>query len=283
MRLKTLLVAFSLWLVGISLSAAVIHIDFFLNFLILFCMTGLQISVNYFNDILDGRRKRDTGDRLGPQRVIHSGILTEKSLMKALVFVLLLTLSLGAYLIYKGGWPIALIGISGLLLTYFYSAPPLALADRGLSEIFVFLYFGVLSVCGIFYLNTMNWSFISFVAGSQMGFLSISLLIVNHLRDHVEDQKTGKRTLVVRWGRNFGLTQLACSIFAPYIIGYYWLIIENQWMTFIFPLSVLPFHIYIFYKISSQAPSQIYNFYLALTSFGQLLFGTSLLLSWSLS
>ena len=279
MRLKTILVSFSLWLVGLSLSASTVSVDYFLNFVILFCMIGLQISVNYWNDILDSRRNRDTDDRLGPQRVIHSQLLTEKSLMKALYVVIFLTSISGLYLIKVGGWPIALIGISGGFLTYFYSAPPLALADRGWSEVFVFLYFGIFAVCGIFYLNTWALNLKSFVAGSQMGFLSISLLLVNHLRDHVEDQKTGKKTWVVRKGRDFGLVELACSIFAPYIIGYYWLIVEQQWTTFVFPLIVLPFHTYIFYKISREAPSQDYNFYLALTSFGQLLFATSLLLS----
>ena len=283
MRLKTILISFSLWIVGLSLSVTKAPIEYLLNGMILFCMAGLQISVNYFNDIVDFRRNRDTSDRLGPQRVIHSQLLTEKSLIEALSVVIFLTLISGAYLVFKGGWPIALIGISGLFLTYFYSAPPLAIADRGLSEIFVFLYFGVLAVCGIFYLNTMSWGIQSLVAGSQMGFLSISLLLVNHLRDHVEDQKTGKNTWVVRKGRNFGLIELACSIFFPYIIGYYWLVVENQWETFLYPLSVLPFHVYIFYKISREAPSQAYNFYLALTSFGQLLFATSLLFSWALT
>ena len=303
MRLKTLLVSFSIWITGTGLSIAQQEsINIILNAMILVCMVCLQIAVNYFNDALDFKRNKDTSQRLGPSRMVHLGNISYVSMIKSACFVLSFALICGVYLIYQGGWPIFVIGIVSLLSVYFYSSPPIALADRGLSEIFVFLFFGLLPVAGICYLNTLEsldifseWSWIkqffyvhasiikntsSIVAGIQMGFLSISLLLVNHLRDQEEDFKTGKKTWVVRKGRDFGLIELACSIFIPYILGYYWLIVQNNELAFTLPLCVLPFHIYIFYKISQEPPSKKYNFYLALTSFGQLLFSTALVLGW---
>ena len=303
MRLKTLLVSFSVWITGVGLSTAQQEsINILLNIVILMCMVCLQIAVNYFNDALDFTRNKDTSQRLGPARMVQSGNINCTSMLKSACLVLSLALACGVYLIYKGGWPIFVIGIVSLLSVYFYSAPPIALADRGLSEIFVFLFFGLLPAVGICYLNTLDsleflleWSWIkkffyvhtsvienisAIIAGTQMGFLSISLLLVNHLRDQEEDFKTRKKTWVVRKGRDFGLVELACSIFIPYILGYYWLIVQNNVSAFIFPLCVLPFHIYIFYKISQEPPSKKYNFYLALTSFGQLLFSTALVIGW---
>lgn len=306
MRLKTLIVSISVWTTGVGLS--ITHqksINIFLNLIILICMVCLQTAVNYFNDALDFKRQKDTPRRLGPLRMVQSGRISYRAMMRLAQLMLFLASIFGVYLIYSGGWVIFTLGVCGILSAYFYSAPPLALSDRGLSDIFVFLFFGLLGVGGIFYLNgvysiqsfsNMNLSAVekflyfngavikpvmsSVIAGSQMGFLSMSLLIVNHLRDQEEDSKTGKKTWVVRKGRVFGLVQLACSIFIPYLLGYYWLIFGQYEQAFVYPLCVLPFHVYIFYKISQEGPSEQYNFYLALTSFGQLLFATALVLGW---
>ena len=305
MRLKTLLVSFSVWITGVGLSIVQQEsINIFLNVVILVCIVSLQITVNYLNDAFDFKRNKDTSQRLGPPRMVLSGRISYSSMIKATYIVLSFTLVSGLYLMYKGGWPILAAGILSVLSAYSYSAPPLSIADRGLSEIFVFLFFGLLAITCISYLNHIEslqmigeqilpWmnrffyfdlSFLkntsAFIAGSQIGFLSISLLMVNHLRDHKEDFKTGKKTWVVRKGRDFGLMELAFSIFIPYVLGYYWLIFQNNWTAFVFPLCVLPFHVYIFYKISQEPPSQKYNFYLALTSFGQLLFSTALVVGW---
>ena len=306
MRLKTLIVSISVWITGVGLS--ITHqqsISIFLNIIILMCMVCLQIAVNYFNDAIDFKRKKDTSSRLGPARMVQSGHISYRFMMRLAWLMLFFSSLLGAYLIYHGGWVICIIGILGILSAFFYSAPPLALADRGCSDIFVFLFFGLLAVGGIFYLNAVDTlsssspvtlsivdRFLYFngailkqmlsavIAGSQMGFLSMSLLVVNHLRDQEEDSRTGKKTWVVRKGRVFGFLQLACCIFIPYLLGYYWLIFESYEQAFIYPLCVLPFHVYIFYKVSQEDPSEKYNFYLALTSFGQLLFATALVLGW---
>ena len=344
-RPKTLMIAVSVWLTGWVLSTTLwgqahhaytfdrnLHIEwtlsvtlweqthFFLNIIILLCMLLLQTAVNYFNDVLDFKRNKDTTERLGPPRMVQSQKIKASSLTSTAYAVLFLALCLGGYLVIKGGVFILFIGLTALGMTYFYSAPPIALADRGLSEIFVFLFFGVLAVGGIYHLNfmqsiinynissglsfveeilvTMIYFSFSFllhfmeeaelmekttavlIAGSQMGFLSVSPLIINHLRDHQEDQKSGKKTWVVRKGRNFGRIQWAGCIVLSYLLGIYWLWEGSYFKAGILPLLVLPLYIYLFTKIILEKPSKKYNTFLALNSIGQFFFSIALCLGW---
>ena len=303
-RPKTLIICFSIWMVSLGLVIkAGEPIDSLLNFSILACMLCLQIAVNYFNDALDFKNKKDTSHRLGPVRMVQAGLISEQRMMKASFFVLSLEAVCGFYLVLKGGLFILVIGVTGMCMAYFYSAPPLSIADRGLSEIFVFLFFGLFAVMGIFYLNMTNrgWgsfddSFIAgffyfdpavlkislpaFIAGSQMGFLSMSLLLVNHLRDQLEDTQSQKRTWVVRKGRQWGLVEWSFSVILPYFMGCYWFLYEGNLLSFFLPFIACPFYVFVFLKMKDEKPSQKYNFYLALTSLGQFLFSASLLFSW---
>lgn len=293
------MIALSVWLAGWCLSVTLwgqIHLT--LNIIILTCMLLLQIAVNYFNDVLDFKRNKDTTERLGPVRMTQTQQIQPSSLLRMSFVVLFLALCLGVYLVLKGGAFIFFIGLTALGMTYFYSAPPISLADRGLSEIFVFLFFGLLAVSGICHLNSLQFSSdISFfyfhpdfiekivailIAGSQMGFLSISPLIINHLRDHQEDQKSGKKTWVVRKGRTFGIIQWMACISFSYLLGIYWLWESSYFMAGILPLLALPLHIYLFKKIILEKPSKQYNLFLALNSLGQFVFSIALCFGWVL-
>ena len=289
------MIAISVWLTGWILSITLWEqIQFTLNAVILFCMLLLQTAVNYFNDVLDFKRNKDTAERLGPPRMVQSQKIQASSLTHISYVILFLACCLGIYLVIKGGAFILLIGCAALGMTYFYSAPPIALADRGLSEIFVFLFFGVLAVSGICHLNSTQISFNSsffhpffieeidliLIAGSQMGFLSISPLIINHLRDYQEDQKSGKKTWVVRKGRNFGQIQWIACIAFSYLLGAYWILENSYFKAGILPLLVLPLHIYILKKIIQEKPSQKYNTFLFLNSLGQFFFSIALCLAW---
>ena len=296
-RPKTLVIALAVWWTGWTLSIALWgRMQWALNAVILLCMLFLQTAVNYFNDALDFKRNRDTGERLGPPRMAQSRRIQASSLIRISYFILFLAACLGLYLVMIGGFFIFLIGLTALGMTYFYSAPPIALADRGLSEIFVFLFFGVLAVGGICSLNAplfdseiaffyLSPSFIKEIdiiltAGAQMGLLSTSLLIINHLRDHQEDRRSGKKTWVVRKGRNFGLIQWAFCIIFSYFAGIYWMLESPFFTAGILPLAVLPLHLYILKKITQEKPSEKYNAFLALSSIGQLFFSTALSLGW---
>ena len=269
------MIAISVWLTGWALSIALLEkVQFTLNIIILLCMLLLQITVNYFNDALDFKRNRDTKDRLGPPRMVQSQKIQASLLINISYLILFLAGLLGIYLVIKGGAFIFFIGLTAMGMTYFYSAPPIALADRGLSEIFVFLFFGVLTVSSICHLNIAYFSatpsFFYFypvfiqeidailIAGSQMGFLSISPLIINHLRDHQEDQKSGKKTWVVRKGRKFGLIQWLTCIALSYLLGVYWILTDSYFYSWsIAAIDLTSTYIYISKNSSGKTFSKI--------------------------
>lgn len=295
-RPKTLVISLSLWLVGISLSYCYLHsLDFLLNSVVLFSILNLHIAVNYFNDVLDSKRGKDTSHRLGPKRMVNLKLITASQMIKAAIFVLFLAAISGLYLIHLGGLFIVGIGTLALVMTYFYSAPPIQLADRGLSEFFVFLYFGVLAILGIFHLNYANlagpvlsyssvfeWKFMplhmtppALVAGAQLGLLSISALVVNYIRDYEEDRITGKKTWVVRLGLKWGLVEWAICVLSAHLLGIYWLYANKMWAGLL-PLLSFALYLYFFLQMIKEKPSKKYNSYLAGTSVAQLIFSIGL-------
>ncbi len=291
MRPKTLLVSLSVWLVSLGVVIHQLHsTHYFLNIIILLCILSIQVAVNYLNDLLDAQRGNDTSKRLGPLRYVQAGLISPKYMKKASFFVLLFTVISGIYLVIVGGFFILFIGVISIFLSYFYSAPPLSIADRGLTEIFVFLFFGVLAVIGIFYLNysyiypPIDSSLFQMMtpvlfAGIQVGLLSVSLAVVNHIRDMEEDLVSGKKTLVVRWGLFFGQMEWLFCIIIAYAIGFYWALVQDNTSAFFGPMIVLPLYVWIWIKLFTEKPSKKYNQYITLTSLGQFLFSLFLFLS----
>ena len=97
---------------------------------------------------------------------------------------------------------------SSFLFAYLYTATKLSIAYNGLGEIFVFIYFGVLSSWGTFYLQTLEYNFLTLLFGVIAGSLNSSMLIINNLRDYNEDLLSNKKTLIVIFGKNFGKIEL---------------------------------------------------------------------------
>ena len=109
------------------------------------CMLGsllIQIATNLANDYFDHKQGADTEDRLGPARAVQQGWITPKAMLSATVFVLILALCVGLYLISVGGWPIAVIGVTSLVCAVAYTGGPMPLAYVGLGDIFVLAFLG---------------------------------------------------------------------------------------------------------------------------------------------
>jgi 1,4-dihydroxy-2-naphthoate octaprenyltransferase len=160
----------------------------------------LQIGCNFANDVSDFLSGADTDERLGPARATQKGWLTPKAMMVATAVVLGAALAVGLYLIALGGWPIALIGLTGMVCAVAYTAGPYPLGYHGLGDIVVFVFFGPLAVCGTFYVQSGDLSPAVVLASVPIGLLAAAILVVNNLRDRETDAKVGKRTLAVRWG-----------------------------------------------------------------------------------
>ncbi|MFB6099296.1 MAG: 1,4-dihydroxy-2-naphthoate polyprenyltransferase [Salinibacter sp.] len=164
----------------------------------------IQVGVNYHNDYADYVQGTDTEDRVGPLRVTQAGLVAPETMRRATILVFGLAVASGLYLIYRGGWPILVVGLASIGAAVWYTAGRYSLAALGLADLFVFVFFGPVAVGGTYYVQALSLSPAVLVAGAGPGLLSIAILLVNNVRDVAEDREAGKRTLVVRFGRRFG-------------------------------------------------------------------------------
>jgi len=160
----------------------------------------IQIATNFFNDAIDAEKGADTVARLGPTRVTASGLISRKAVFVAAGAFLLLAIACGVVLFRAAGWPILWIGLPSLYLAYGYTGGPFPLAYRGMGELFVVAFFGIIAVMGTVFVQTGEWREEAALLGFQIGLLSAVLISINNLRDREEDATTGKNTLAVRLG-----------------------------------------------------------------------------------
>ncbi len=171
-----------------------------------FLSAGLiQIGVNYHNDYTDYLKGADTEERVGPLRVTQAGLVTPDTMRRATVAVFVGAVAAGGYLIFRGGWPILMIGVASIATAVWYTAGPYSLAALGLADLAVFLFFGPVAVGGTYYVQALSCPPEVLVAGVGPGLFSVAILLVNNVRDVVHDRAAGKRTLVVRLGREVGV------------------------------------------------------------------------------
>jgi len=231
----------------------------------------IQVATNFYNDAIDGEARRDTINRLGPKRFSHEDPSFLNLLKRLAVVCLVIAFLLGLVLTYKGGLIVLVIGVPALFLAYLYTGTKFSLSTNGVADVFVILYFGVIPVWLIHYIATGEHSLASVLMGLQCGLLSNALLVINNLRDEEEDKSSDKQTIVVRFGRRFGLVILFCCLFFPYFINFYWLnsvfFRAGLWSMMFLPISAL-----IFTRVALTFPSKRYNKYLGLTALHLLLF-----------
>ena len=160
----------------------------------------LQVGSNLANDVFDYQRGADAPDRVGPLRVTQAGLLMPVQVLRGMWFIFALSLIPGLYLAARGGWPIVAIGVSAIAAAFLYTGGPLPYGYKGLGEIFVFVFFGVVAVCGTYYVQTGTLTGLAISASIPIGLLTSAILGVNNLRDMGPDRAAGKITLAVRLG-----------------------------------------------------------------------------------
>lgn len=195
----------------------------------------LQIGSNLANDYFDYFKGADTPDRLGPLRVTASGLITSAELRWGMVAVFGLAALVGIYLIAVGGWPILAVGVASILAAILYTGGPFPFGYYGLGDLFVFIFFGLVAVCGTYWVQALTLSWPVVVAAIPPGLLITAILVVNNLRDIETDRRAGKYTLAVRLGRTG--TRMEYSI----LVGMAYLLTFVLWLVYSFhPLVLLP-------------------------------------------
>lgn len=178
----------------------------------------LQIGSNLANDVFDYEKGADTEDRLGPTRATQAGLLTPSAVKKGMGVVFALAVLIGAYLIAVGGWPILAIGLLSIVSAIAYTGGPYPLGYHGLGDVFVLAFFGFAAVCGTTLVGSGTVPVIAVLSALPVGALATAVLVVNNVRDHETDVRAGKRTLVVRFGRTFGVVEYALLLLAAYAV-----------------------------------------------------------------
>ena len=161
---------------------------------------GMQVGVNFANDLFDARKGVDTPRRMGPRRLTAAGLITESSMRNAMVISFLIAVVTGAGLAAVAGWELAIVGAVSILAALGYSGGPWPYASKGLGEVFVFIFFGLVATVGSAYVQAEEVTPLAVAASIPVGLLATAILVVNNLRDIETDDATGKRTLAVRLG-----------------------------------------------------------------------------------
>lgn len=160
----------------------------------------LQVGANFANDVYDYEKGADTAERLGPTRAVQAGLLSPGAMKRGMFAVFLAALLIGCYLTAVAGPAILAIGIASIISAIAYTGGPYPLGYNGLGDVFVFVFFGLVAVCGTVFVQLGSVPELAVWCSVPVGALATAILVVNNLRDHAQDAKVGKRTLAVRWG-----------------------------------------------------------------------------------
>ncbi len=177
---------------------------------------AIQVAANFVNDIFDARKGADTEERIGPTRVVASGLLAERVVWTGTILVVAVAVAAGAYLIVIAGWVIAAIGLASLLAMLGYVGGPKPYGYFGLGEAFVFVFFGVVATVGARYVHDMTAPADAWLLAIPIGFLVTAILVANNVRDIDTDRATGKNTLAVYLGRDRTQTLFAVLVWGAF-------------------------------------------------------------------
>ncbi len=224
LRLRTLPLSSA----GAILGAALAYKDGYFNWsiaaLCLLTVLLLQILSNMANDLGDSQKGTDNDKRVGPQRAVQSGLISQKEMKQAIILMILLSLLSGLSLLFYSFKQIDysfllifLIGILGIVAAIKYTVGKKAYGYYGLGDIFVFFFFGWIPVSIAYFVQIHTWNWLILLPGLSVGLLSMAVLNLNNLRDIENDRIAGKKTLIVSMGVKKGIvyhTTLLLGAFA---------------------------------------------------------------------
>lgn len=231
----------------------------------------LQIAVNLANDYFDAKNSIDSKERLGPVRVTQSGLIAPAQVKVAMIICLVLAGLTFFYLTTVGGWTIFLIGIASVLAALAYSGGPYPLASHGLGELFVFIFFGLVAVCGTYWVQAVSLSGFVIIASIAPGLLISAIMVVNNLRDRDTDVKAGKNTLAVKIGKERTVTLYRLLVVLSYGVPVLLMLSAGAGVLVLLPGLTIPMAVSLCREIRKNSGSEL-NETLARTAKLSLLF-----------
>ena len=277
-RLRTLPLALSSAVLGSFLAYADGQFNSTVFWLAISTTVLLQILSNLANDFGDSQHGVDNAGRLGPKRAVQSGKISKSEMKWLIVDFVNLSFISGGLLIFTGikNAQIGLIflffilGIASIIAALKYTIGKNPYGYSGFGDLFVFIFFGLIGVCGTYFLHANQFHLTLLLPAASIGFLSAGVLNLNNMRDIENDAANGKITLVVRMGsENAKLYHTLLIIFSLILSVIY---VVETWQSiyqlfFLFSVFPLGFHLYEVFK--NHVPQKLNNQLkvLALTTF----------------
>ncbi len=266
-RLKTLPLALSNTILGSCLAYAAGGFHWVVFVLAASTTVLLQILSNMANDYGDFVNGKDTVERIGPKRMVQSGEISRKSMLKGIIVIGILCSITGVSLIWIGTWGIdirdmlifGILGIAAIAAAIKYTVGKNPYGYRGLGDIFVFIFFGLVGVIGTYFLHTHTFQWDLLLPASALGFLSTGVLNINNMRDYEADRNARKNTIVVAIGlKNAAWYHFFLVVGAMVFAVIYTLIHDQSMEKWLFILSIPLFFLNLKKVFTYQDSMQLY-------------------------
>ncbi|MBV0922903.1 1,4-dihydroxy-2-naphthoate polyprenyltransferase [Halomicroarcula limicola] len=271
-----------------------VHADVFAPIPALAALIGallIQIGTNFANDYYDAVKGADTDDREGFTRVTAGGLIEPDAVKRAMILTYALAVVVGVYLVAIGGLPIVVVGLSGIAAGVLYTGGPFPYGYRGLGDLFVFVYFGLVAVTGTYYVQAVasmpavgtfpmglpagSVTAAAITASLPAAGLSTAILVVNNVRDRETDMATGKKTLAVYLGYGWSRVEFLAVVGMAYVVPILFALDPEYGLWALAPLLSLPLAASVTKTVLTHTDGEALN--PALERVGQTLFVHSLL------
>ncbi|MCK9451539.1 MAG: 1,4-dihydroxy-2-naphthoate polyprenyltransferase [Bacteroidales bacterium] len=207
----------------------------------------LQILSNFANDYGDFSKGTDDHKRIGPKRTVQSGEITAKEMKIAMLITSFLSLVSGLVLLFGlvqlpfiETLVFIFLGLAAIVAAIKYTTGKNPYGYAGLGDLFVFVFFGLVGVCGTYFLATQEWHSDVLLPAAAMGMLSAGVLNLNNIRDFSNDKEKGKKTIVVKLGVEFAIGYHYLLVLLPFLFLVLYNILEVKGIASFLFLLLLP-------------------------------------------
>lgn len=259
MRLRTLPLSLSGIILGSFAAYALGFWNYSIFILAMLTTVFFQILSNLANDLGDTLKGADNEQRVGPKRAVQSGLISTKEMKKGVSLFVVLSLTTAIPLIMVGTQHMnqsmivfySILAILCIVAAITYTIGKKAYGYHGMGDIMVYIFFGLVAVLGVFSLYTKGFEIETIFLANIIGFLSMAVLNLNNMRDHVNDKAVGKKTIVVRIGfKNAKIYHTLLVVFALFSLVSYALVASFYWSL----IAAIPFiflfkHLFIVFRV----------------------------------
>jgi len=257
MRLRTLPLSVSGIIAGSGMAALLEKWDPLIFALAVLTTIGFQVLSNLANDLGDGQKGTDNKNRVGPKRAIQSGSISISEMKTGIVICTAISLISAALLIYVSAANLTkelllfygVLAVLCIIAAITYTVGKNAYGYKGLGDVMVFIFFGLVSVLGVFSLYGLTFEWLVLFPALSIGFWSVAVLNLNNLRDHENDALSGKTTLIVKMGFQSGKNYHAFLILGG-VASWFFTLLMFSYLTYNFfiliallPSIALLFHL----------------------------------------